>query len=81
MNYILCIYDARDCKTDQGLKRLILENSKRVGPLDFDLLCLDELRDATPIIYAFIRKLIWDNRSVKSIQYIVLGDRRQVLLP
>src|ERR1700737_5340111 len=51
-------YDAQDCATDQGLKRVVLEDVQAVKPLDFDLLCLDELQDATPIIYAFIRKLI-----------------------
>jgi len=72
------LYHARDCATDQGLKRLILEDCERVEPLDFDLLCLDEIQDATPIIYAFIRKLIRDNQSTKNLQYVVLGDPRQV---
>jgi len=72
------LYDAQDCATDQGLKRLVLEDSKPTEPLDFDLLCLDELQDTTPIIYAFIRKLIRDNQSTKSLQYVVLGDPRQV---
>jgi hypothetical protein len=75
------VYDAEDCATDQGLKRLVLEDTERVQPLDFDLLCLDELQDATPIIYAFIRKLIRDNESDKNLQYVVLGDPRQVPSP
>ena len=74
------LYDAQDCATDQGLKRLVLEDPKPFGSLDFDLLCLDELQDATPIIYAFIRKLIRDNQSTKNLQYVVLGDPRQVSL-
>jgi len=73
------LYDAQDCATDQGLKRLVLENPKKIEPLDFDLLCLDELQDATPIIYSFIRKLIRDNESTKNLQYVVLGDPRQVV--
>ena len=72
------LYGAKDCATDQGLKRLVLEDAQRVESLDFDLLCLDEIQDATPIIYAFIRKLIRDNESTKSLQYVVLGDPRQV---
>jgi superfamily I DNA/RNA helicase len=72
------LYDAQDCATDQGLKRIVLEDPPAVEKLDFDLLCLDELQDATPIIYAFIRKLIRDNQSTKSLQYVVLGDPRQV---
>ena len=72
------VYQAQDCATDQGLKRLILEDLEPIEPLDFDLLCLDELQDATPIIYAFIRKIIRDNKSKKSLQYVVLGDPRQV---
>lgn len=72
------LYDAQDCATDQGLKRLVLEDPKPTEPLDFDLLCLDELQDTTPIIYAFIRKLIRDNQSTRSLQYVVLGDPRQV---
>jgi len=72
------LYDAQDCATDQGLKRIVLEDTKPVEKLDFDLFCLDELQDATPIIYAFIRKLIRDNQSTKSLQYVVLGDPRQV---
>lgn len=71
------VYDAQDCATDQGLKRIVLEEVSPVEPLDFDLLCLDELQDATPIIYAFIRKLIRDNQSKKNLQYLVLGDPRQ----
>lgn len=74
------LYGAQDCATDQGLKRVVLENLPRLEPLDFDLLCLDELQDATPIIYAFIRKLIRDNQSDKKLQYVVLGDPRQVSL-
>lgn len=73
------LYDAQDCATDQGLKRVVLEDTPKEGPLEFDLLCLDELQDATPIIYAFIRKLIKDNESGKNLQYIVLGDPRQVI--
>src|SRR5271156_4141091 len=73
------LYDAQDCATDQGLKRLVLEDPRKVGALDFDLLCLDELQDATPIIYSFVRKLIRDNESTKNLQYVVLGDPRQVL--
>ena len=72
------LYDAKDCATDQGLKRIVLEDPPPLENLDFDLLCLDELQDATPIIYAFIRKLIRDNQSKKSLQYVVLGDPRQV---
>ena len=72
------LYDAKDCATDQGLKRIVLEDPSPLENLDFDLLCLDELQDATPIIYAFIRKLIRDNQSKKSLQYVVLGDPRQV---
>jgi len=72
------LYDAQDCATDQGLKRLVLEDPEKAGPLDFDLLCLDELQDATPIIYSFIRKLIRNNESTKNLQYVVLGDPRQV---
>jgi superfamily I DNA/RNA helicase len=72
------LYEAQDCATDQGLKRLVLEDTPPSGTLDFDMLCLDELQDATPIIYAFIRKLIRDNISKKSLQYVVLGDPRQV---
>ena len=72
------LYDAKDCATDQGLKRIVLEDPPPLENLDFDLLCLDELQDATPIIYAFIRKLIRDNQSKKSLQYLVLGDPRQV---
>jgi superfamily I DNA/RNA helicase len=72
------LYDAQDCATDQGLKRLVLEDPEPTENLDFDLLCLDELQDATPIIYAFIRKLIRDNQSEKNLQYVVLGDPRQV---
>src|SRR5271168_3329573 len=68
------LYDAQDCATDQGLKRIVLENLPRVENLDFDLLCLDEVQDATPIIYAFIRKLIRDSQSDKKLQYVVLGD-------
>jgi superfamily I DNA/RNA helicase len=72
------LYAAQDCATDQGLKRLVLEDPEPMENLDFDLLCLDELQDATPIIYAFIRKLIRDNQSEKNLQYVVLGDPRQV---
>jgi hypothetical protein len=72
------LYDAQDCATDQGLKRIVLEDTRPVGEIEFDLLCLDELQDATPIIYAFIRKLIRDNKSTKNLQYLVLGDPRQV---
>ena len=72
------LYDAQDCATDQGLKRISLENLEKVQSLDFDLLCLDEIQDATPIIYAFIRKLIRDNESKKNLQYLILGDPRQV---
>src|SRR5436305_15228480 len=72
------LYEARDCATDQGLKRIVLEDVEKVKSLNFDLLCLDEIQDATPIIYAFIRKLIRDNESQKNLQYVILGDPRQV---
>jgi len=74
------IYGVKDCATDQGLKRITLEDRKPVLHLDFDLLCLDESQDTTPVIYAFNRKIIRDNKSAaKNIQHIVLGDPRQVL--
>ena len=72
------LYGARDCATDQGLKRIVSENTPLIRPLNFDLLCLDEAQDITPIIYRFIRKLIQDNQSIESLQYVVLGDPRQV---
>jgi hypothetical protein len=71
-------YNAPDCKTDQGLKRVMIEDLQPKSPLDFDLLCLDELQDATPIIYGFTRKIIRDNNPARNMQYLVLGDPRQV---
>lgn len=71
---------SEECTNDHGLERVVVEdaplrNSDRV---QFDILCLDEVQDMTPLLFRLVRKMIADTPSRKApLQYVVLGDTKQ----
>ncbi len=68
---------SKECFTDQGLKRVVEKDVQVKEKSDFDIICLDEQQDMTPIMYNFVRrKIITDNIS-KHPQYVIVGDVRQ----
>lgn len=79
-----------ECAIDEGLKRVVSEDlsvAAKKGLPKFDVLVLDEQQDMTPVLYAFVTKLIRDSfaagphedETAKRSRFVLLGDPRQEL--
>ncbi|KAI9030496.1 P-loop containing nucleoside triphosphate hydrolase protein [Hyaloraphidium curvatum] len=69
-----------ECLDDHGLERVVHDDLplRRRDKNAFDILCLDEVQDMTPLLFRLVRKLVRDaKRPRKPLQYVLLGDKRQ----
>lgn len=67
-------------RTDDGIDRVLREDSRPIKPLAFDCLVLDEAQDIRAMFYRLVCKLMRDNaRGKEAAQMILLGDERQAI--
>lgn len=81
-------YYSSECKSDVGISRVTAEKQRPNRALNFDIICMDEQQDMTPVLYNFVKMVLLHNKvdklslsHLKSIQNGVqlasFGDPKQ----
>lgn len=71
-------YNGSASKTDEGLYNVIENHPPQLTQFDYDLFCLDEVQDMTPLFFEVFSRIYTNNLTPK-IKIAVFGDRNQCI--